>query len=88
MRPLSLSDYSKGHLETLKSLTSVGEIGPKEWEERWRWMKRRNDDPGPGGAVEGKQGAEGKGGEYFVIVVCDGEGKIVGTGTVVAERKL
>ena len=42
-------------------------------------MKRRNEDD-----EEGK----GKGGEYFVIVVCDGSGKVVGTGTVVVERKL
>ena len=26
--------------------------------------------------------------EYFVLVVCDGEGKVVGTGCVVVERKL
>ncbi len=25
---------------------------------------------------------------YFLLVVCDGEGKIVGTGTLVKERKL
>lgn len=26
--------------------------------------------------------------EYYILVVCDGEGKIVGTGTVFVERKL
>ena len=40
-------------------------------------MKRRNDDNDEGGK-----------GDYFVIVVCDGTGKVVGTGTVVVERKL
>ena len=25
---------------------------------------------------------------YFLVVVCDGEGKIVGTGTLLKERKL
>jgi glucosamine-phosphate N-acetyltransferase len=27
-------------------------------------------------------------GQYFVIVICDSTGKIVGTGCIVAERKL
>ena len=79
MRPLSLSDYDAGHLETLKALTSVGEVGKKEWEERWRWMKRRNEDDG---------NEKGKGGEYFVVAVADEKGTVVGTGTVVVERKL
>ena len=77
MRPLTIADYGRGHLETLKSLTSVGEVGREEWVKRWRWMKRRNDDNDEGGK-----------GDYFVIVVCDGTGKVVGTGTVVVERKL
>ena len=29
-----------------------------------------------------------RGDEYYILVVCDGEGKVVGTGSVVAERKL
>ena len=29
-----------------------------------------------------------RGDEYYILVVCDGEGKIVGTGTVFVERKL
>ena len=29
-----------------------------------------------------------RGDEYYILVVCDGEGKVVGTGTVLAERKL
>ena len=29
-----------------------------------------------------------RGDEYYILVVCDGEGKLVGTGTVFAERKL
>lgn len=28
-----------------------------------------------------------RGDEYYILVVCDGEGKVVGTGSVVAERK-
>lgn len=29
-----------------------------------------------------------RGDEYFVLVVCDGAGKVVGTGSVIVERKL
>ena len=29
-----------------------------------------------------------RGDEYFVLVICDGDEKVVGTGTVVVERKL
>lgn len=29
-----------------------------------------------------------RGDEYYILVVCDGDGKVVGTGCVVAERKL
>ena len=29
-----------------------------------------------------------RGDEYYILVVCDGEGKVVGIGSVVVERKL
>ena len=29
-----------------------------------------------------------RGDEYYILVVCDGEGKVVGTGCVLVERKL
>ena len=29
-----------------------------------------------------------RGDEYFVLVICDGQGKVVGTGSVIVERKL
>lgn len=29
-----------------------------------------------------------RGDEYFVLVICDGEEKVVGTGSVIVERKL
>ncbi len=29
-----------------------------------------------------------RGDEYYILVVCDGEGKVVGTGCVMVERKL
>ncbi|KAG8528672.1 uncharacterized protein KY384_006359 [Bacidia gigantensis] len=102
MRPLQPSDYSKGHLDVLKNLTSVGEISEAAWLARWSWMKRRNDDGFPDGGAEPeekgdrggggglwkKAGSEGgKRGEYFVIVILDGEGRVVGTGAVVVERK-
>ncbi len=29
-----------------------------------------------------------RGDEYYILVVCDGKGKVVGTGCVMVERKL
>lgn len=69
MRPLARTDYLAGHLDTLRALTTVGEITEAQWTERYEWMKARAD-------------------EYYVLVVCDGAGKVVGTGCVVVERKL
>ena len=56
-------------LDVLRVLTTVGDITEEQWNERYEWMSKRND-------------------EYFILVVQDGEGKVVGTGAVVVERKL
>lgn len=59
----------------LKVLTTVGDISEEKWNERYDWMSKRND-------------------EYFLLCILDGsgnesgEGRIVGTGAVVVERKL
>ena len=56
-------------------LTTVGDISEQEWNERYDWMSKRND-------------------EYFLLCILDGsgensgEGRIVGTGAVLVERKL
>jgi glucosamine-phosphate N-acetyltransferase len=69
MRPLEREDYSRGFLDVLRVLTSVGDISQAAWEERYDWMEARNE-------------------EYFIVCVVDAEGKIVGVGTLVLERKL
>ena len=61
-------------------------------------MRRRNkfdgDGEGEGDKMEGKGKGDGEleggeaGGEYFIIVVEDEGGKVVGTGGLVVERKL
>jgi glucosamine-phosphate N-acetyltransferase len=72
LRPLERSDYSRGFLDVLRVLTTVGDITPESWNTRYDWMEKRS-------------------GEYFVLCVVDTkreEGQsIVGTGTVLVERK-
>jgi len=83
IRPLQKSDYGAGMLDVLRVLTSVGEVGEEEWGGRWEWMR------GVNGMGEGDKGRGGNGGVgmYYVLVV-ECEGKVVGTGAVVVERKL
>lgn len=75
IRPLRRSDYHQGFLDVLRVLTTVGDISEQKWNERYEWMSKRND-------------------EYFLLCILDGsgkgvgEGRIVGTGAVVVERKL
>ena len=68
VRPLRRSDYQAGFLDVLRVLTHVGDITPEQWNERYDWMAKRND-------------------EYFLLCICDGEGKVVATGALVVERK-
>lgn len=68
IRPLCRSDYQRGFLDVLSVLTRVGECSLEEWNERYDWMYRRND-------------------EYYLLVICDGTGRIVGTGSLIVERK-
>ena len=76
MRPLARDDHATGMLQVLAVLTTVGEISPERWLERFDYMRAGF---GAGGAGVGT---------YYVLVVCDETGKVVGTGTVVVERKL
>ena len=87
IRPLQSGDSSTGLLDVLRVLTTVGDITAERFEQRFSYMRAVNEvgNMSSGGA---SQGSEGTGGTYFVIVVCDGEGKVVGTGAVVVERKL
>lgn len=68
IRPLRRSDYSRGYLDVLRVLTTVGDIAEEDWNKRFDWIKSRND-------------------EYYMLVVCDGEDRIVGTGSLIVERK-
>ncbi|KAF2839921.1 glucosamine 6-phosphate N-acetyltransferas-like protein [Patellaria atrata CBS 101060] len=67
-RPLQKSDYHAGFLDVLRVLTKVGDISEEGWNERYEWMRGRND-------------------EYFLLCVVNGEGKVVGTGALIVERK-
>lgn len=68
IRPLRRSDYHNGYLDVLRVLTTVGDVSPDQWNERYDWMAARND-------------------EYYLLVICDGTGRVVGTGSLIVERK-
>lgn len=72
LRPLQRTDYEAGFLDCLRVLTSVGEISKEKFEERFDWVSRQD-------------------GTYFVLVIEDTNARppsIVGTGTLLLERKL
>jgi glucosamine-phosphate N-acetyltransferase len=73
IRPLQRSDYRAGMLDVLRVLTSVGDISEEAYEERYEWMA-------------GVNGLSEVGMYYILVIEC--EGKIVGTGGLVVERKL
>ncbi|GAB7348129.1 hypothetical protein MBLNU459_g6146t1 [Dothideomycetes sp. NU459] len=74
IRPLQLSDYHAGFLDVLRVLTTVGDITEQEFANRFEDMKS------PAGLGRGAGG-------YHVLVILDGEKKIVGTGALIVEKK-
>lgn len=68
IRPLRRSDYNRGYLDVLRVLTTVGEISEDQWNQRYEWIRARND-------------------EYYMLVICDGADRVVGTGSLIVERK-
>jgi glucosamine-phosphate N-acetyltransferase len=72
IRPLQRGDYSAGFLDVLRVLTTVGEVSQADFETRFDEMKQT------GGSAVGTH----------VLVILDGEGKVVGTGALLVERKL
>jgi hypothetical protein len=42
-RPIKRSDYHAGFLDVLRVLTTVGDINEEKFNERYDWMKQRND---------------------------------------------
>jgi len=71
IRPLQRGDYSAGFLDVLRVLTTVGEVSQADFETRFDEMKQT------GGSAVGTH----------VLVILDGEGKVVGTGALLVERK-
>ena len=71
IRPLQRGDYAAGFLDVLRVLTTVGEISQADFEARFDDMKQTGS--GPVGS--------------HVLVILDGEGKVVGTGALLVERK-
>ncbi|KAF2851011.1 glucosamine 6-phosphate N-acetyltransferas-like protein [Plenodomus tracheiphilus IPT5] len=43
-RPLEKKDYANGFLDVLRVLTTVGDITEEQWNERYDWMSKRNDE--------------------------------------------
>jgi len=72
-RSLCRSDYKKGHLDVLGDLAHIGDISEEAWTERFDFMAKCQ-------------------GTYYVLVIeetkGEGEKRIVGTGTLVVEKKL
>jgi len=72
-RPLQRSDFRHGHLAVLGDLAHVGNVTEKEWIERFDDMKNCNST-------------------YFIVVFVhpgrEDEKVIVGTGTLIVEKKL
>ena len=72
MRPLERSDFINGHLDVLRDLAYIGEISEQEWTERFDLMAKLA-------------------GTYYVLAIVqkvDGQENIVGTGTLMVEKKL
>ena|ERR1700761_4259190 len=72
LRPLERSDFKNGHLDVLRDLAYIGEISEQEWTERFDLMAKCT-------------------GTYYVLVIVqkiNETEKIVGTGTLMVEKKL
>ncbi|KAL1996146.1 hypothetical protein VTN49DRAFT_469 [Thermomyces lanuginosus] len=71
VRPLARDDYHRGFFECLQTLTATGDISESQFHERFDWHKNHGQ------------------GWYYCVVIADkkNNGRIVGTGAVVVERK-
>jgi glucosamine-phosphate N-acetyltransferase len=72
-RPLQRSDYSRGFLDVLRVLTTVGDISEEMWNERYEWMSQRGDQYYLMVIVDESRSKESE---------------VVGTGALIVERKL
>ncbi|PKI82482.1 glucosamine-phosphate N-acetyltransferase [Malassezia vespertilionis] len=72
MRPLASSDYARGHIAVLASLTSVADPGEAKWRERFAALAAARGGASP----------------YFVVVIVSKDtDELVATGTVFLEPK-
>ncbi|KAK4991262.1 Glucosamine-phosphate N-acetyltransferase-like protein [Elasticomyces elasticus] len=72
IRPLQRSDFHHGFLDVLRVLTTVGEVSEEAFGQRFDEMAGRGEKGGVG---------------YHILIILNGEGRIVGTGALVVERK-
>lgn len=72
LRPLRRSDYDTGYLDCLRVLTTVGEIGQEQFEERYDWFAKQN----------------GSYFILIVEDANASPPRVVGTGALLVERKL
>ncbi|KAI4743921.1 acyl-CoA N-acyltransferase [Aureobasidium sp. EXF-12298] len=74
IRPLQKNDYHAGFLDVLAVLTTVGDVSEQDFNSRFEEMKA--------------SGTLGRGsGGYHILVILNGEKKIVGTGALIVEKK-
>ncbi|WFD43784.1 glucosamine-phosphate N-acetyltransferase [Malassezia psittaci] len=72
IRPLASSDYHRGHIHVLASLTSVQDPGEDRWKERFNELAQSTTSAS----------------KYFVVVIVSKHSdKLVATGTVFLEPK-
>ncbi|WFD20562.1 glucosamine-phosphate N-acetyltransferase [Malassezia caprae] len=72
IRPLASSDYGRGHIRVLSSLTSVADPGEAAWKERFHVLS------------QARQSAS----QYFItVIVSKDTDQLVATGTVFLEPK-
>ncbi|KAF2017274.1 acyl-CoA N-acyltransferase [Aaosphaeria arxii CBS 175.79] len=43
-RPVQRGDYHKGFLDVLRVLTTVGDVTEEQWNDRYEWISKRNDE--------------------------------------------
>lgn len=79
VRSLERNDFAKGYLDCLRVLTWVGDLSKQMFYERYDEMKVVNEALAKGTAKSN--------GTYFLVVI-EFEGAIVGTGSLIVERKL
>ncbi|PNS14871.1 Glucosamine 6-phosphate N-acetyltransferase [Sphaceloma murrayae] len=72
IRPLQKSDYAAGFLDVLRVLTTVGDISEEAFGTRFDEMSSSHTGSGVG---------------YHVLVILNGDKKVVGTGALIVERK-